>query len=177
MTKLERYAAFLRGVSPMNAKMSELKACFESAGFSDVKTLLSSGNVVFGARSQSEKALETKAEAAMQKQLGKSFLTIVRAVEELGQLIDDDPFGSYRLPKAAKRVVSFLREAPKAKLALPVEKDGARILELRERVVLTAYVPSPRGAVFMNLIEKTFGEAVTTRTWDTVCKIVAREGA
>jgi hypothetical protein len=28
----------------------------------------------------------------------------------------------------------------------------------------TAYVPSPRGAVFMTLIEKTFGTNVTTRT-------------
>jgi uncharacterized protein (DUF1697 family) len=39
------YAAFLRGVSPMNAKMPELKKCFEDAGFSEVRTLLSSGNV------------------------------------------------------------------------------------------------------------------------------------
>ena len=44
-----RYAAFLRGVSPMNAKMPELKRAFEAAGFGDVKTLLSSGNVVFDA--------------------------------------------------------------------------------------------------------------------------------
>ena len=36
--------------------------------------------------------------------------------------------------------------------------------------VFTAYVPSPRGAVFMRLIEKTFDTNVTTRTWDTVKK-------
>ena len=41
-----RYVAFLRGVSPMNARMPELKACFEAAGFSGVRTLLSSGNMV-----------------------------------------------------------------------------------------------------------------------------------
>jgi len=28
---MPRYAAFLRGVSPMNAKMPELKKCFEAA--------------------------------------------------------------------------------------------------------------------------------------------------
>jgi hypothetical protein len=38
------------------------------------------------------------------------------------------------------------------------------------REVFTAYVPSPRGPVFMTLIEKTFGRNVTTRTWDTVRK-------
>ena len=50
MPATRHYAAFLRGVSPMNAKMPEVKRCFEAAGFTDVKTLLSSGNVVFGAK-------------------------------------------------------------------------------------------------------------------------------
>jgi len=29
----------------------------------------------------------------------------------------------------------------------------------------------PRGPAFMTLIERTFGQAVTTRTWDTVKKV------
>src|SRR5690349_4890963 len=44
---MPRYAAFLRGVMPMNAKMPDLKRAFERAGFTDVKTILGSGNVVF----------------------------------------------------------------------------------------------------------------------------------
>lgn len=36
--------------------------------------------------------------------------------------------------------------------------------------VFTAYVPNPRGPVFMTMIEKTFGANITTRTWDTVKK-------
>jgi len=46
---MPRYVAFLRGVSPMNLKMADLKACFEKMGFTDVRTVLSSGNVVFTA--------------------------------------------------------------------------------------------------------------------------------
>src|SRR5919198_6074857 len=79
---MPRYAAFLRGVMPMNAKMSALKAAFEAAGFTDVKTVLGSGNVVFEARSTSEAALQQQAEAAMQEHLGHAFLTIVRPVEQ-----------------------------------------------------------------------------------------------
>ena len=37
--------------------------------------------------------------------------------------------------------------------------------------MFSAYVPSPRGPVFMALIEKTFGKEVTTRTWETVEKV------
>jgi Uncharacterized protein conserved in bacteria len=47
---MARHVAFLRGVSPINAKMPQLKRCFESAGFANVKTVRSSGNVVFDTR-------------------------------------------------------------------------------------------------------------------------------
>jgi hypothetical protein len=36
--------------------------------------------------------------------------------------------------------------------------------------VLCTYVPGDKGPVFMQLLEKTFGRDITTRTWDTVTK-------
>ena len=165
------YAAFLRGVSPMNAKMPELKKAFETAGFEDVKTVLSSGNVVFSARPASEASLQRKAEAAMEKRLGKGFLTIVRSVDDLRELLASDPYKPFRLPGEAKRIVTFLREKPTAKLALPIERDGARILLMEGQEIFSAYLPTPKGPVFMTLIEKTFGKDVTTRTWETVTKV------
>lgn len=170
---MPRYVAFLRGVSPMNAKMAELKRCFEAAGFTKVKTVLSSGNVVFDARSASEATLERKAEAAMATQLERTFYTIVRPVSALSELLDADPYARFRLPADAKRVVTFLREPARAKLSLPLELDGARILAMRGRDILTAYVPKPASPVFMALIERTFGKNVTTRTWETVKKCAA----
>jgi uncharacterized protein (DUF1697 family) len=173
---MDSYAAFLRGVSPMNAKMPELKKCFEAAGFTDVKTVLSSGNVVFDARASSESSLQGKAEAAMKKGLGTGFLTIVRSLDALRALLDSDPYGGFRLPPGAKRIVTFLRKRPEGKVALPIERDGARILRLDGAEAFGAYVPGPRGPVFMTLIEKTFGRDVTTRTWETVRKVVAVRG-
>jgi uncharacterized protein (DUF1697 family) len=67
LAAMPRYAAFLRGVSAMNAKMPQLKA---AAGFDEVKTVLSTGNVVFTATRAAPPALERKAEAAMLKHLG-----------------------------------------------------------------------------------------------------------
>ena len=126
---MPRYAAFLRGVSPVNAKMPDLKRCFEAAGFTDVKTLLSSGNVVFSAGASSDAALERKAEIAMKKQLGREFLTIVRSLDALRAILASDPYRAFRLSPGAKRVVTFLRNPPRAKLGLPIELDGARILD------------------------------------------------
>ena len=154
----------------MNLKMPELKKCFESAGFTEVKTLLSSGNVVFHAKGKSASLLEGQAEAALAEGVGREFYTIVRPVSDLNELIEADPFRKYSLPEEAKRVVTFLRAPRKPAIAIPAELDGARILEIRGREVLSAYVPGPRGPVFMSLIEKAFGAEVTTRTWETVKK-------
>lgn len=155
----------------MNAKMPALKRAFGAAGFTEVKTVLSSGNVVFAARRASESALQGRAEAAMQEWLGHAFLTIVRPVEMLREMLASDPYHAFRLEPSAKRIVTFLRDEPTAMVALPKELEGARLLALRGRELFTAYVPSSRGAAFMTLIERTFGKEVTTRTWDTVEKV------
>ena len=168
---MPRYAAFLRGVMPTNAKMPALKSAFEAAGFSDVRTVLSSGNVVFDARRAPESALQRKAEAAMSDKLGRTFLTIVRPVEMLRETLASDPYRAFRLDPSAKRIVTFLRDEPAAGPTLPIERDGARLLALRGRELFGAYVRSPKGADFMTLIERTFGKELTTRTWDTVGKV------
>jgi uncharacterized protein (DUF1697 family) len=94
----------------------------------------------------------------------------VRSARALRELIEADPYAAFRLPANAKRVVTFLRERPKASLSLPLEAHDARILATNGSEVFTAYLRNPRGPVFMRLIEKTFGANVTTRTWDTVKK-------
>lgn len=167
---MPRYVAFLRGVSPMNAKMPELKRAFESAGFTDVRTVLSSGNVVFNSRKSSSATLERKAEKAMQAQLGHSFVTIVRSTDHLQALLDADPFAEFELSADAKRIVTFLRRGADKSISLPPEKDGARILKLGDSEVLASYVPNPKGPAFMTLLERTFGKDITTRTVDTVRK-------
>ena len=170
------YAAFLRGISPLNAKMSELRKCFEAAGFSNVKTVLGSGNAVFESRSRSRATLERQLEAAMEKDLGRVFATTVRSIDELAALVASDPYKAFKLAPNCKRVVTLLHAKPKAQVKLPIELDEARILCVKGTEIFSAYVPGPEGPVFMNLIEKTFGKDLTTRTWDTIGKVLKAGG-
>jgi uncharacterized protein (DUF1697 family) len=157
----------------MNAKMPQLKLAFEGAGFTNVKTVVSSGNVVFDARSKSDASIARQAEEAMSKQLDRTFLTIVRPVSALSELIEEDPHAEFRLSAKSKRIVTFLREPYTGKLKLPIEVDGASILSVRGRDVLSAYIPLESDPAFMRLLEKTFGRDITTRTLDTVKKCAA----
>jgi uncharacterized protein (DUF1697 family) len=167
---MPRYVAFLRGVSPMNLKMADFKRCLETAGYNNVKTVLSSGNAAFDSASKSAAAIERRIEAALTKQLGRSFYTIVRSVKELQNLIESDPYSRFALPINAKRVVTFARKLPDLKSRLPIKRNEAQILAVRDREAFCAYVPGPKGAVFMELIKANFGTGVTTRTWETVKK-------
>jgi uncharacterized protein (DUF1697 family) len=155
----------------MNAKMPALKKAIEAAGFTEVQTVLSSGNVVFGSRSASDSSLQRVAEAALREELGQAFLTIVRPIDVLREILASDPYRTFRLGPSAKRIVTFLRNRSKAKVTLPLELEGARLLLMNSRELFSAYVPSPKGAVFMTLIERTFGKDLTTRTWDTVARV------
>jgi uncharacterized protein (DUF1697 family) len=154
----------------MNAKMPALKRGFEAAGFSEVRTLLSSGNVVFNARSKSVAALERRAESGMQAELGRSFDTFVRSTQYLQDLVESNPFAEFNLPPTAKTVVTFLRTPADRTLSLPIEHEGASILKVTDAEVLAAYLPGPNGPVFMRLLERTFGTNITTRTLGTVRK-------
>lgn len=167
------YAAFLRGVSPVVSKMSDLARAFEAAGFENVATVASSGNVVFRARGTAA-ALEKKAEAAMARTLGKTFMTIVRPIAELAAMLERDPFTRFDVPRNAKRVVTFFRERPARIPKLPVTLKQATIYAVQDREIFTAYVPQPGNPVFMALLEKTFGTDITTRTWDSVARIVRK---
>ena len=167
---MPRYVAFLRGVSPLNAKMPDLKRSFEAAVFTDVRTLLSSGNVVFSARKAPPAALARRAEKSMTSALGRSFVTMVRHAVHLQGLIESEPFAEFSLPPTAKRVVTFLRTDEAPALQLPIERNDASVLKVIGGEVLCAYVPGPNGPAFMALLERTFGKDITTRTLETVRK-------
>ncbi len=165
------YAAFLRGVSPLTLKMADLRSALADGGFGGIRTLLSSGNVTFTHGKVVTAVLERRIEAVLLRRTGRRFPAFVRTLEELRALLEAEPYGRYVVPAGGKRVVTFLREAPSQAPPLPVARDGACVVALAGREVVSAYVPGPKGPVFMTLIEALFGEEVTTRTWDTVRKV------
>ena len=155
---------------PTNAKMPELKAAFESAQFTNVKTVLGSGNVVFDTSTQVETKIEALAEEALEMALGRSFYTIVRSSSYLKTVIASDPYSKAGIPAGTKRVISFMRTVQNPRVPLPLAEHQASVFLVSNREVFTAYLPSDKGPVFMGLIERAFGSNVTSRTLETVVK-------
>jgi uncharacterized protein (DUF1697 family) len=167
---MPRYVAFLRGVSPLTTKMQDLRSAFELAGFQDVRTLLSSGNVVFSSRAATEVTLVRKAEQAMQTISGRTYATFVRPSSQLVQLIESDPCAEFEFNGDAQPVITFLRAPPPLAIDVCIGSGDTRVLKLFGTEVLSTCVPGPKGSAFMKLLERSFGSDTTTRTLGTVKK-------
>jgi uncharacterized protein (DUF1697 family) len=66
----------------------------------------------------SEASLERREETAMKQHLGTAFLTIIRPIEVLRELLAADPYSAFRIEPGAKRVVTFLRHTTASKMKL-----------------------------------------------------------
>ena len=165
-----RYAAFLRGVSPMNLKMPDLAGALEDAGLGNVRTLLSSGNAVFDARRQDPAALERRVERALQARPGRTFATFVRPLDALERIVAR---AVHPHPAGTRPIVVFLRGAPAARCELPGRPPAWALQEWEGNELWGYCIPGPAGAPLMRWLERRFGTAFTTRTVDTVRKCCA----
>src|SRR5579871_1962701 len=84
-----KYVALLRGIGPSNPNMHQkkLEGVLEELGFTNVKAIISSGNVVFGSPSKDIAKLEEKIEKAWPIKLGFNSMTIVRSSDQLKALV------------------------------------------------------------------------------------------
>ncbi len=91
---MSRHVALLRGVNVGKAKriaMADLRALLESLGYSNVRTLLNSGNAVFDAPNASKAKHAQRIQAALLQELGLDALVIVKSAEELAAAVAGNP--------------------------------------------------------------------------------------
>ncbi|MDZ7883436.1 MAG: DUF1697 domain-containing protein [Mycobacterium sp.] len=90
---MTRYAAFLRGVNVggVTLKMAEVAAVFTAAGFTDVKTILASGNVLLNSTSSAD-AVRVNAEAALRASFGYDAWVLAYPVDTVREISENYPF-------------------------------------------------------------------------------------
>jgi uncharacterized protein (DUF1697 family) len=176
-----RYVAFLRGVNVGGhtvIAMADLKKIFEKMGFTDVRTILASGNVMFESGESGRDELTAMIQAGLRKEFARDMGVIVRAMDDIVEWKAMDPFQGVRMTPDIRLYVTFLPDgAPRpAKSALPASPDGAfRVVkvdagEVFSVVDLSMGKGTPEA---MAMLEKEYGSGVTTRNWNTVLKLLA----
>lgn len=171
-----RWTALLRGINlgKRQLKSAELKAVVESLGFTDVKTLLASGNVVFTAPGKSTAELEAQLHDALAKETGLKSEVFVRTREEMAAIVAANPFAEVARDRPSQLVVIFHRAKidPAPLDRLMAGYDGPERVKPIGREL---YIDFPDGQGRSNLYPA-MGKAKldpvnTARNWNTVLKI------
>jgi uncharacterized protein (DUF1697 family) len=175
MNDVTRYAAFLRGVNVggVNLKMAEVAKAFEDAGFTNVRTILASGNLLLESRSAVD-AVRTKAEKALRDTFGYDAWVLAYDIETVAAISEAYPFA--RDVEGHHSYVTFITDekaldelAELAKAAGPDEKI--------ERGAGVIYWQVPKTGTLDTTIGKTMGKkryksSTTTRNLRTLDKVL-----
>ncbi|MBF0680551.1 MAG: DUF1697 domain-containing protein [Devosia sp.] len=175
------WGAFLRGINlgKRRMKMAELKSCLEAAGFSDVKTILASGNVRLVADGP-EAQLKAKLEKAIAEQFGFEVGVVLRSEEQLAKMLSENPFGA--LDPAAdltRHVLLFDAPLPDG-IALESRPRDTEILRIDAREIYIASYLQANGRYTEHVEEvlkplyARLGKTTldTMRNWNTIEKIL-----
>ena len=169
---MARVVALLRGIN-LGAKrrvaMADLRALLEEIGYTDVRTVLASGNAVMtGPKSRD------KLEKALADRFGMQIDVILRTMKELHAVVDTDPFGD-EVTNPARYFVVFLDGAPNAaKLKSLLEEDFSPDRLVANGRELYAWCP---GGMQNSGLMKALGKpglagTATVRNWSTVNKLL-----
>ncbi len=171
------FISLLRGINVggnKKIKMADLKDLYASLGFTKVKTLLQSGNVVFESETRDSDQLAQQIETAIEGHFGFQVRIIMRTAAELKSIIERNPFSEKALAEPSKLLVMFLLEQLDAsKLEAVMESyEGPEQLHLKGRE-LHIFYPEGMGR---SKLDRTLGKVKmvnTGRNWNTVTKLLA----
>ncbi|MBK9040983.1 MAG: DUF1697 domain-containing protein [Bdellovibrionales bacterium] len=177
MSKLVTYVALLRGINVGGnniIKMNDLKKCFEALNFSNVKTYIASGNVIFSANKIKNDVLIKTIEEALRKTFGYKAIIVLRTQAEIEATVDG-------FPKIFKNItwkhnVIFLGKDIDSKSILKSLslKDDIETITYKKGVIYwSAQMKNITKSNMLKLSSKPEYQRMTVRNQNTTRKILA----
>lgn len=171
------FVALLRGVNVGKAKrvpMADLRALLHDLGYTDVATLLNSGNAVFRAAKGTPAKHAADISRALASTLQVEVPVIVKSAKELSAIVAENLLAK-DAQDHARLLVAFVQHPKELatlagieSLVVPPERflvgKGAAYLDC-----VGGILESKAGAALLG----TVGKAATTRNWTTVLKLHA----
>jgi uncharacterized protein (DUF1697 family) len=169
-----RYVVLLRGINVGPSKriaMADLREIVTGLGFTGVRTLLQSGNVILDSPTAPD---ATKLEEAIATRTGVHSRIVVVPAARFARIVADYPLGDVATDES-KAIITFVEKMPAASAVVRLSDE-----ELApERLILgkdAVYQWMPDGVLATKLpvkFVKQFGENATARNLRTSKKIVA----
>jgi uncharacterized protein (DUF1697 family) len=173
------YISILRGINVSGYKMIKMDALRQSCvalGFENVKTYIQSGNIVFNFRQTDNKKLSSKIAGAIKTTFGFDVPVLVMDIDELRQILKNNPFLKDKSKEFSFLHVTFLSDKPKQEYVNDlINRDfSPDCFHLASRSI---YLYCPNGYSNSKLtntfLESKLKVTATTRNWKTTNELVA----
>jgi len=171
--------SFLRGINVggnKKIKMTELKTLYESLGFTNVQTLLQSGNVVFETDLTDPLEIARQIEDGIEKTFGFSSKIVLRTPDHLRAVIEGHSFSDEQLTEPSRILVMFLLNMPDVEAVDTFKNDykGPEPYHFNGQEMYIHYGSGMADSKLSNaLIDKRLKTISTGRNWNTVTKLLA----
>lgn len=170
---MTRYVAFLRGVNVggVTLKMAEVAAAFEQAGFTGVRTILASGNVLLDSTAGTTEVRRT-AEATLRRAFGYDAWVLVYDLETVAAISAGYPFE--REVEGQHSYVTFVTDQPALDELAALSAGPDEKIQRGDGVI---YWQVPRASTLNSTIGRTMGKkryksSTTTRNLRTLDKVL-----
>jgi uncharacterized protein (DUF1697 family) len=175
MTNKTRFVALLRGVNVGGRKvsMAELKSLIEEQGFTDVSTLLQSGNVIFEAKA-STSHVQKILEQAISKKFSYPAKVFIYSMDVITQIVNNYPFDANEAE--FQHYVVFLKNLdPGTLAALPYDKKIETLSPGKEVLYWKVRKGHSVTSTFSKHLSKaTYKDFNTVRNLNTLQKIIVK---
>jgi uncharacterized protein (DUF1697 family) len=168
---MSTYIALLRGINVSGQKlikMAELREYLAELNYTNIKTYIQSGNIVFDTDNNSCETLETEIHNKIKEKYGFEVPTLVKSPDEFNEAVKRNPFAE----EDPKRVyITFLSHTPElTKVESLKEVDYSPEKYVIDSKVVYFYSPDGYGKAKMNnnFFENKLKVDATTRNWKTV---------
>lgn len=174
-----QYLVLLRGINVGGKniiKMVDLKACFESMGFSNVITYIQSGNVLFQSDEKDKKILTDKIEKGLSKTFKYEAKLVIISHKELKEIINEAPRGFGKEPDTFRYDVIFLKEPLTSKEAMKSVsiKEGVDSAHAgNEALYFSRLIAKASSSHLAKIVGLPVYQNMTIRNWNTTTKLLA----
>ncbi len=172
------FVALLRGINVGGRNrilMADLAACFESAGYSDVRTYIQSGNVVFRAEQVDREGMRDAIERALAGAFDYRATVELRSGEEMRALVEEAPARFGGEPERFRYDVLFLLPPLRAGevLAALTLKDGVDAAWTGPGVVyVSRLIERASRSGLSRIASHPAYQRMTVRNWNTTTKLL-----
>ncbi|WP_198029942.1 DUF1697 domain-containing protein [Christiangramia salexigens] len=174
------YIAFLRGINVgghHKVPMADLCTHLESLGFTNIVTLLNSGNIIFNAAETEITKLEDSISESLEERFGFPIPVIIRTQEDIQELYNRDPFHGIAPNQDLRLFVSFLKQDTGDKIKIPMENEDKsfQIIDKCGGAIISILdISKTSSPIGMKELEKIYGSGITTRNWNTIVRLESK---